>query len=287
METKQQAGMFDEVKNSLQKQKENNQVVEQGTNLKVLNEYLEKYRQQIAMALPKHVNPDRMIRLAMTAFSKAPKLKECTITSIFGCIIQASQLGLEPDSGLGQCFLLPFFNKKANRMDCQLIIGYLGLIDLAYRSGQIASIHADIVYENDEFDFMYGKDSFLKHKPMLSGDRGKEKCVYACADIKGGGFVFVVLSESDINKAIASSPNKSEWSIWKKDPPSMKIKTAYRRLFKKLPKSVEIQRALQLEELNTLEQPQGLDISKITETGEIPISDVEYINVESNETPDA
>ncbi|EKF2878464.1 recombinase RecT, partial [Escherichia coli] len=87
-------------------------------------------------------------------------------------IVQCSQLGLEPGSALGHAYLLPFGNKneKSGKKNVQLIIGYRGMIDLARRSGQIASLSARVVREGDEFNFEFGLDEKLIHRPGENED---------------------------------------------------------------------------------------------------------------------
>src|SRR5262245_34215703 len=102
--------------------------------LTTVSDLLMKYKEQIAMALPKHLTPERMIRVALTAVSRSPQLQKCTPATIAGCVVQASILGLEPDGVLGEAYLVPFWNKKAGggkgSYECQLIPGYQGLLKL-------------------------------------------------------------------------------------------------------------------------------------------------------------
>ena len=106
-------------------------------------------RNQIAAALPKHMSADRMARVALTTINKTPKLAQCTQESFFAALMTCSQLGLEPDGRLAH--LIPYGNQ------CQLIVDYKGLVDLAYRSKQVLSIHADVIYEGDEFEYDLGQ----------------------------------------------------------------------------------------------------------------------------------
>ena len=111
------------------------------------------FQKQMALALPKSLTPERLTRIVMSECRKTPALLNCSPTSFYGCVLQCAQLGLEPGSALGHCYLLPFGNGKASdgRPNAQLIIGYRGMIDLARRSGQIVSISAHCVHEADEF----------------------------------------------------------------------------------------------------------------------------------------
>jgi recombination protein RecT len=207
---------------------------------------LEKQRAQIAAALPKHMSPDRMIRLACTEFAKNPTLQKCEAVSVFGGIIQAAQLGLEIGV-LGQAYLVPYRNNKKNCMEAQFIPGYKGLIALARRSGEVTSIETNLVYENDTFDLTLGVDSNLTHKPYLDGDRGKLRLVYGVAKFKDGGHHLEWMPISDVEKIRARS-KASNNGPWVTDYEQMVRKTLIRRMANYLPMSIELQNALSIDE---------------------------------------
>ena len=208
-------------------------------------DFLEKQRHQIAAALPKHVSPDRMIRLACTEFSKNPLLQKCTPVSVFGSIIQASQLGLEIGV-LGQAYLVPYRNNKAGGIyEAQMIPGYKGLISLARRSGEVSSIETHIVYARDEFSLQLGIDSSIKHVPYLEGDRGAPRLVYGVAKFKDGGhhFEWMPLTEVDRIRARSKASNSGPWVT---DYEQMVRKTLIRRMANYLPMSIELANAIQI-----------------------------------------
>src|SRR5690606_28083055 len=132
-----------------------------------------KFRAEIARALPRHMDPDRMLRIAMTVVRQTPDLQKCTVPSVLGALMQAAQLGLEPGI-LGHCYLVPFRNGRTGQHEVQFIIGYKGLIDLARRSGNIQSIAAHPVYENDLFEFEYGLNERLRHVPYYAREDRRE-----------------------------------------------------------------------------------------------------------------
>lgn len=151
---------------------------------------LEQFRSEIARALPKHLNPDRMARIALTAFRRTPKLAECDPRSVFAAVIQASQLGLEPDT-LGRAYLIPYkVNKKLpsgkweSHMECQFIPGWKGLVELMNRSGQ-GTAWTGAVYEGDEFDFSLGDSPRVRHIPSGEYTDNKLRHVYAVGRPKG------------------------------------------------------------------------------------------------------
>ncbi len=225
---------------------------------------LERMKPQIAAALPKHLDVNRFVRTALTEFRKTPLLWECDPITFVGSCVLLAQLGLELGP-LGHAYLLPFRNNKTGTVDCTLIIGYKGMIDLARRSGQIISLTAHAVYDNDHFHFAYGLNEVLDHTPTLH-DRGQIKAVYAVARLVGGGHQFEVLSVPDVQK-VQSKSKAGAFGPWKDNFEEMAKKTAIRKLFKYLPVSVDLQRAFTLEDraeatsvVEALKEDEGLDM---------------------------
>ncbi len=154
---------------------------------------LEKMKSQFALALPKHVTPDRLLRVALTCIQNTPKLLECDKTSLYAAIMTCAQLGLEPDGVLGHAYLIPYGNKV------QFIPGYKGLLALARNSGEVISISAHEVREHDEFEYEYGLNEVLSHKPAHD-ERGEIVCFYAYAKFKDGGHHFDVMSLQEVEE---------------------------------------------------------------------------------------
>lgn len=213
-------------------------------------------KQQMALALPKHMTADRLARIALTEVRKTPKLAQCDQMSFLGAIMQCAALGLEPGGALGHCYLIPFENKKQSRVDVQFIIGYRGMLDLARRSGQIVSLEARAVHQKDHFEVELGLDSKIVHKPNWTAtDRGPLTFVYAVAKLKDGGVQFDVMSRAEIEHIRDESQGyktavrfKNDNTPWIQHFEPMALKTVIRRLFKYLPVSIEIQRAVGLDE---------------------------------------
>lgn len=209
---------------------------------------LEKMKPQFMAALPKHITPDRMVRIAMTAIQNTPKLLECDQTSLFSAVMRSAQLGLEPDGVLGQAYLIPYGNKV------QFIIGYKGLIDLARRSGDVTSIFAKEVCKNDHFEYQFGLVDVLEHKPA-EGERGEVTHFYAIAKFTNGGHHYDVMTVAEVEAIRNASQgymsakkfNKLADSPWVKNFEEMGKKTVIRRISKYLPMSV--QRAAAVEDL--------------------------------------
>lgn len=204
------------------------------TNLNVM-------KQEIAKALPKHMSPERFSRVVVTAATKTPELLECDPTSLFSCLLLGAQLGLEPNGPDQKAFLIPY--KKT----CSFQLGYRGMLELARRSGEIASIHAEVVYEKDTFELTLGLDPNLVHKPNLTEtDRGAVVLAYSVAKLKDGSVDFIWMKRSDIDKARKANKGKSPaWETWFDE---MAKKTVMKRHLKTLPMSIEVQDAINTDE---------------------------------------
>lgn len=218
---------------------------------------LEQSKEQIAMALPKHCTPERMLRIAMTAVQRTPKLLDCDPRTLIGAIVQASEMGLEPSNVLGHAYLVPFRNNKTKNLEVQLIPGYKGLVDLARRSGNVSTIFAHIVYEKDVFDFAYGLDPRCEHVPSNAADPGPMIAAYAVCRLRDGGAQFEVMWKRQVDaiRAISKAKDSGPWVTHYEE---MAKKTVLRRLCKLLPVSVELQRLVALDERADVGLSQGM-----------------------------
>ena len=223
-----------------------------------VRQLIERSKAQIQAALPRHLTAERMMRVCNTAVQKTPQLLDCEPRSLIGAIVQASQLGLEPDGTLGHAYLIPFNNRKTGKVECQFIPGYKGLIELARRSSQISTIYAQVVRVNDEWDFCFGLDPKLTHTPT-DGDPGDMIATYAVARLRDGGAQFEWLWKREVDSIRASS-RAGNSGPWVTHYDEMAKKTALRRLCKLLPTSPELTRAVALDEQAEASVPQQLDI---------------------------
>lgn len=201
---------------------------------KTLKDYVQQMEGQFARALPKVITPERFTRIALSALSSNPRLMDCDRASFFGALMNSAQLGLEPNTPLGQAYLIPFRNNKKGITECQFQIGYKGLLDLAYRSGDISMIQSYIVYENDEFEYELGLEPILKHKPAME-NRGDMICAYAMFQTKNGGKSFVVMSKDDILKYARKYSKTFNAGPWQTDFEAMAKKTVLKQLLKYAP----------------------------------------------------
>ena len=208
------------------------QSMEESRGNKTMQQYIKTMEGEIAKALPAVITPERFTRMVLSAISVNPKLAECTPKSFLGAMMTAAQLGVEPNTALGQAYLIPFRNHGV--MECQFQLGYKGLIDLAYRSGEVSIIQAHVVYENDEFTYELGLNPTLKHVPATS-NRGKAIAYYAMFKTKDEGYGFEVMSIDDV-RAHAQRYSKSvNNGPWQSNFDEMAKKTVLKRVLKYAP----------------------------------------------------
>lgn len=264
-------------------------IVEQGkalqTNkLDTLRGLLEKGKGSLASVLPKHMTADRMVKLATVAASKDAKLLDCDPMSMLRALMDSSQVGLEPFTPLQQAYIIPYFNGKKRQMEAQFQIGYRGLIELARRSEKLISLEAHVVYEHDEFHCELGMNSVLKHTPNWDGDRGKMKLVYAVAKLKDGGCQFDVMGRNSVEE-IRKKSKSGESGPWKDYFDEMAKKTVIKRLIKVLPLSIEVMKAVALDNKHE-DVSDGfvidIDTPEIEDIAIEPVKTVQQIEVEQN-----
>ena len=195
----------------------NTEIVEEKVKLTknmTIQDMVKAMMPEIKKALPSVITPERFTRIALSALNNTPQLQQCTPMSFLAALLNAAQLGLEPNTPLGQAYLIPYRNKGT--LECQFQIGYKGLIDLAYRNGQMQTIQAQAVYENDTFEYEYGLEPRLVHRPAYS-ERGTLVYFYGIFRTVNGGYGFSVMSkaEMDLYAKTYSKAFDSGFSPWK------------------------------------------------------------------------
>lgn len=191
----------------------------------------------IQAALPRHLTAERFIRTAITATMRTPAILQCTQESFFQCLLDLSAFGLEPDGR--RAHLIPYGNK------CTLVLDYKGLVELVRRSGDVSYIHADVVYEGDEFNYGYGSKAHLDHVPNL--DRKEEArpvAYYSFVRLKDGSEDFMVMSKARID-AIRKRSKSGNNGPWVTDYDEMGKKSVFRNHSKWLPLSYEVRNAIE------------------------------------------
>lgn len=217
------------------------------TGKTAMQQYIKQMEHEIRKALPSVLTPERFTRIVLSALSSNPKLSECSPQSFLGAMMTAAQLGVEPNTPLGQAYLLPYWNSKNNCFECQFQLGYKGLLDLAYRSGEISVIQAQVVYEMDEFSFSYGLMPELKHIPTQS-DHGDPTHVYAIFHTKAGGYGFEVASIENIRTHAQKYSKSFSSGPWQTNFEEMAKKTVLKRVLKYAPLKSEFVRGLAQDE---------------------------------------
>lgn len=242
---------------------------------KTILDYIKSMEGEIAKALPSVITPERFTRIVTTALSSNPKLRECTPISFVGSMMTAAQLGMECNTPLGQAYLIPRWNSKKGANECQFQLGYKGLIDLAYRSGDVSTISAHVVCENDEFEYELGLTPVLKHKPATS-NRGNPSYVYATFHTKDGGYGFEVMSMDDVRehaKKFSDAVKNGKFSPWTTNFEEMAKKTVLKRVLKYAPLKTDFARQVASDETvkNTIsadmfsEPAEYIDITDLNE----------------------
>lgn len=200
-----------------------------------------EFTQAIKNALPKHLTPERMIRVFVTACTANPKLLDCTQESLVSAMMQSSQLGLEVNGVLGHGYLVPYKNVAT------FLPGYKGLMDLARRSGKVTRIFAYTVHENDRFKVSMGLHPDLKHELPKQGVRGKAIGYYAVGHVKGADPEFRYWTHEEClahRNKFSHKPQKGKWT-WEEHEEAMCLKTVVKALCKWLPQTVELAAALE------------------------------------------
>lgn len=241
---------------------------------KTMQSYIKSMEGEIKKALPSVITPERFTRMVLSAISVNPKLGTCTPNSFLGAMMSAAQLGLEPNTPLGQAYILPYSNRGV--MEAQFQIGYKGLIDLAYRSGEVEVVQAHIVYENDTFECEYGLDPKLVHKPA-DRDRGEAVRVYAVFKTKGGGYGFEVMSMDDVREHAEkySKAYGSSFSPWKTNFEEMAKKTVLKKVLKYAPMKSDFVKAVVQDE--TVKKSISEDMYEVKSE---PIFEAEYTEID-------
>ena len=245
---------------------------------------IEKMAPAIKAALPTVITPERFTRMVLSAVSSNPKLQQCEPNSFLGAMMQAAQLGLEPNTPLGQAYIIPYNVRKRDVLVAQFQIGYKGLIDLAYRSGQVTIIDAQVVYENDEFEYELGLEPKLKHKPALE-NRGNPKLYYAMFRTKDGGFGFQVMSYADCAAHARRFSKSYSDGPWKTNFDEMAKKTVLKKALKYAPLKSDFSRQLNADDsVKSVIEENRVDLPSESAVDAVPDEVVEYTDYTVDES---
>lgn len=218
-------------------------VKSQGTLKSLLNS--PSIIRSFAEVAPKHLTPERIVKMVLLAASRQPKLLECSQESLLKAAMTSGELGLDCSGTLGRAYLVPFKNNKTGKTEAQFMAGYLGLMDLARRSGEIESITAEVIYKSDEFIYEKGLEEKLVHKPDLESDREDRDITgaYMIARFRPNGHHIEFMTRKQIEKIRARS-RAAQSGPWVTDYAAMCKKTVLRAGLKFCPLSIEAQHAI-------------------------------------------
>ncbi len=233
---------------------------------------LEKMEPQFKLVLGKAIPAERFLRVCLTQMRRLPKLAECTKPSLLGAFMECASLNLEPGVN-GACWLLPFRNKGT--MEATFVIGYKGLLDLCWRSQMVSAVYADVVYDDDAFEWQRGTDAWIKHRPAgTTIDPDRITHAYAVIETIYSGKMFEVCTREQIDKVRDRSPSgQKATSPWTTDFAPMAKKTALKLVGKLAPTSTELARAIELDDLAEAGVAQHLgDVVDIGEVKSEPVT---------------
>lgn len=258
------------MKNSINVNNANTLPVKKEEKKATIGDLIYSYKDKFASALPSVITPERFARICANAVASNPQLAKCSQTSLIGALLCSAQCGLEPNTSLGQAYVIPYGDKA------QFQISYKGLIELAHRSGQLKDISAHIVYENDTFEYELGLEPKLKHIPAMK-DRGEIIGAYAVYHLISGGYGFEFMSVDDINKHRKQFSKAKYGSPWDTSWESMAMKTVVKKALKYAPMASDYVKAT-----NQDEHTADIDLSSDFTEPTVDYSEDQIINADYN-----
>lgn len=226
-----------------------------GVTIRDLRSRLDAYQKQISMLVPRHVDPQQLVAIAVLAAQKEPRLRQCDQQTFVSAVLKCAQAGLIPDGE--QAIIVPYRNRKRGIYEAQFQAGYPGLLRLAHQEEKIESVHAYEIYENDHFEVEFGESMTVVHKPFTGGDRGNIVGAYGIVWLRDARRP--VIDYIDRNR-LDRIKRKSQSPVWSSWPERMAKKSALTAVLKYVPKSRELGAAIQLTEQSEIGAPQNLDL---------------------------
>ena len=240
--------------------------------LKDIADLLDSRKDEIAKAVPKILDSKRLMRICLSSIQKNKLLLECSPPSLVRCVMDAATFGLIPDGATNEAHLVPFYNGKKKCYEAQFMPGYSGIIKLALQSGYIDGVELHEVYQNDEFEYEYGLDQKLKHRPT-EGNPGPLRAVYCIVLLSTGHKTFEVMTKKKAEEhrdkfCKSKSKDGKIYGPWADHFEAMALKTVLKRGLKYTPKSSELAAALNLDNLQEAgvdrDNPEVVDIKPST-----------------------
>lgn len=226
--------------------------------------FLDKFKPQMALALPKHLTADRMARLAVTAFSTTPKLQECEPKSIVGSIMTAATLGLEINVD-GQGFLVPYGRT------CTFVPGWKGLVDLVNRSGN-GTVYTGVIFSDQKYTFTDGsRRELIVHNETDLEAPEEITHAYAIGWVKGAVMPIIELWRVSKIKSHRDRYNKQGMKHYSfRDFEMYARKIPLLQVLKYMPKSIELQKAIALNDAHEMGRNATIEGDFVTITDLIP-----------------
>lgn len=208
-------------------------------NITTVNEFsgtLKRYEKSIAQLLQQKygISPEEFYVTCVNAVKKNPKLLNCDPHSLFGAILLSAEVGLKPNTPDQHAFLIPY------KGQVKFQIGYKGLIEIMYRNPRVLNINAVAVFEKDEFEYGFGLNPYLNHRPYRGKDRGKLVATYAVVKLKDAEPIFTVVEDYELAELKEFSQTKdSDYSPYNSGADVhhfMDIKASVKKISKLIPK---------------------------------------------------
>lgn len=206
-----------------------------------------------------NISPSKFTQIVISEIKRNDKLLQAFMenpASMFASILAGAEVGLIPSDMLGEFYLIPRNMKQSDgkykqTVCCQL--GYKGLINVLLRSGDVAKIHTEVVYEGDEFTPIYGLEPNIIHKPNFDVPRTADKIryAYAVAKMKNGEYQFSVVTRSEIEtiNKLSKFPNDLYFNDKMGINRWMEKKCALIQLSKMLPKDYYSKKAISMDNM--------------------------------------
>ena len=245
----------------------------QVTPQKKMQSVLQKMMPEIKKAVAQTMTPERFSRIALSLYNGNPVFWEADTTTFLNALMQSAQCGLEPNTVLGEAYVIPYKNNKQGTVEVNFQVGYKGILKMAFNSKEYEAIYAHEVRKGDEFSYEYGLNKTLVHKPA-DMPSNEVTHYYAVYKLKNGGSDFVVWSKErveqharEFSKNYTYQGKVNQNSVWYKNFDSMAKKTVLIDVLKFAPKSVEMAKAI--------------DMDYKSEAKEDKISDFKYVDVDA------
>ncbi|MEO5368510.1 MAG: recombinase RecT [Magnetococcus sp. DMHC-1] len=226
----------------------------------------------ISQLVPKNVNKERLMQLALDAARINPSLLDCSKSSFMNAVLACAKTGLEPATPFNYIHFVPF-RGKTGISEVQVILGYKGLMELALRTGKVKNFQVGTIKEGDQFKCQFGSQPWLAYTPALL-DRGATVAFFALAMLVDGTSQFVVINVDDVNRIRSKARGANlPGSPWVEHFDSMGEKTALRKLCKTLQMSPELAAAIAIDEKSEVGKDfSGMIIDGDVATEEAPVN---------------